>query len=102
MREPRKNRQSYYRAYPRDFFEGTIGMRLELKAAYRLVIDLIHMTGGQLPDEPRYIAAHLGCSVRKWAKLSYARIWVTRPDQAARVSVSRVATPSVNVTPSMT
>ena len=69
MREPRKNRQSYYRAYPRDFFEGTIGMRLELKAAYSLVIDLIHMTGGALPDEPRYIAAHLGCSVRKWAKL---------------------------------
>ena len=34
--------------------------------------------------------------------LSYARIWVTRPNQAARVSVSRVATPSVNVTPSMT
>jgi hypothetical protein len=33
---------------------------------------------------------------------SYARFWVTRPDQAARVAVSRAATPSVNVTPSMT
>ena len=29
---------------------------------------------------------------------SYARIWMTRPDQAARVSVSRAPTPSVNVT----
>ena len=36
------------------------------------------------------------------ASRSYARIWVTRLDQAARVSVSRAATPSVNVTPSMT
>jgi hypothetical protein len=33
---------------------------------------------------------------------SYAGIWVTRPDQAARFSVSFAATPSVNVTPSMT
>jgi len=34
--------------------------------------------------------------------VSYARFWVTLPDQAARVSVSRASTPSVNVTPSMT
>jgi hypothetical protein len=31
--------------------------------------------------------------------MSYARIWVTRPDQAARVSVARTAPPSVHVTP---
>jgi len=37
-----------------------------------------------------------------YRKMSYARNWVTRPDQAARGSVSRAATPSVNVTPSMT
>lgn len=56
----------YYKAYPRDFLEGTIGMPFELKAAYRLVLDLIYMTGGRLPDDPQYIAGHLGCSVRKW------------------------------------
>ena len=33
---------------------------------------------------------------------SYAGFWVTRPDQAARLSVSFVATPSVNVRPLMT
>jgi len=33
---------------------------------------------------------------------SYAGIWVTRPDHAARFSVLFVATPSVNVTPSTT
>ena len=36
------------------------------------------------------------------AVMSYARTWVIRPDQAARVSVLRVVTPSVKVTPSMT
>ncbi len=33
--------------------------------------------------------------------VSYAGIWVTRPDQAARFAVSFAATPSLNVTPSM-
>ncbi len=44
------------------------------------------------------------CTTNNLDKLdmSYAGFWVTRRDQAARFSVSFVATPSVNVTPSMT
>lgn len=56
----------YYKAYPRDFIEGTIGMDFETKGAYRLVLDLIYMQGGKLPDDARYISGQLGCSVRKW------------------------------------
>lgn len=56
----------YYKAYPRDFIEGTIGMDFELKGAYRLVLDLIYMQGGNLPDDARYISGLLGCAVRKW------------------------------------
>lgn len=56
----------YYKAYPRDFIEGTVGMPLELKGAYRLVLDLIYLRSGALPDDPRYIAGVLGCSVRAW------------------------------------
>ena len=59
----------YYKAYPRDFIEGTIGMPFELKGAYRLVLDLIYMQGGKLPDDPRYISGLLGCTVRKWQSL---------------------------------
>ena len=58
----------YYKAYPRDFIEGTIGMPFELKATYRLLLDLIYMQGGRLPDDPRYISGLLGCSVRAWNK----------------------------------
>lgn len=58
----------YYKAYPRDFFEGTIGMSLELKGAYRVLLDLIYMQAGRLPDDPKYIAGMLGCSVRAWNK----------------------------------
>jgi uncharacterized protein YdaU (DUF1376 family) len=56
----------YYKAYPRDFFEGTAGMPVELKGIYRLILDLIYMQGGALVDDPRYIAGHLGCGVKTW------------------------------------
>lgn len=64
----------YYKAYPRDFIEGTIGMPFELKAAYRLVLDLIYMQGGELPDDPRYISGLLGCSIRAWNRHRLALI----------------------------
>lgn len=61
----------YYKAYPRDFIEGTIGMPFELKCAYRVVLDLIYMQGGNLPDDARYISGLLGCTVRKWNSLRF-------------------------------
>jgi uncharacterized protein YdaU (DUF1376 family) len=57
----------YYKAYPRDFFEGTVGMDGDLKGAYRMVLDLIYMHAGNLPDNAGYICGHLGLSVRQWS-----------------------------------
>lgn len=59
----------YYKAYPRDFIEGTIGWGFELKGAYRLVLDLIYMQAGKLPDDAGYICGLLGCTKHKWASL---------------------------------
>ena len=59
----------YYKAYPRDFIEGTIGMPFEIKCAYRVILDLIYMQGGELPDDARYISGLLGCSIRKWKSI---------------------------------
>lgn len=56
----------YYKRFPRDFLDGTVGMTLEQKGAYGIVIDLIFSRDGKLPDDARYIAGQLGCSVRKW------------------------------------
>lgn len=64
----------YYKKYPRDFIEGTIGLPFEVKAAYALVLDLIYMQGGNLPDDARYIAGLLGVSVRKWNTLRQALV----------------------------
>lgn len=63
------NALPWYKAYPRDFLEGSAGLSLELKGAYRLILDLIYLHNGALragsPDEERYIAGQLGCSLRK-------------------------------------
>ena len=64
----------YYKRYPRDFLEGTIGLSFEEKGAYAIVLDLIYMRDGGLPDDGRYIAGQLGCSVRMWSKIKTALI----------------------------
>jgi len=64
----------YYPRYPRDFFDGTNGMTFELKGAYAILLDLIYMCGGELYDEPRFIAGHMNCSVRAWGNYRAALI----------------------------
>lgn len=72
----------WYKRYGSDFITATLGMTLEEKGAYSIVLDLIYDRGGPIPDDPRYIAGVCGCSVRKWnsirAKLIAARkLWAT-------------------------
>jgi uncharacterized protein YdaU (DUF1376 family) len=64
----------YYKAYPRDFIEGPIGMPFEIKCAYRVVLDLIYMQGGKLPDDARYISGLLGCTIRRWQSIRQALV----------------------------
>lgn len=56
----------WYKRYGSDFITGTIGMTLEEKGAYSILLDLIYDRQGPVPDEPRTIAGICGCSVRKW------------------------------------
>jgi uncharacterized protein YdaU (DUF1376 family) len=62
----------YYKRFPRDLIEGTVGMPFEEKVTYAFILDLIYMHGGSLPDDARYISGALGCSVRKWTSLRSA------------------------------
>ena len=59
----------YYPMYPRDFFEGTQRMSLELKGAYIMLLNLIYTRDGPVADEDGYLARYVGCSIRKWQKL---------------------------------
>lgn len=56
----------WYKRYGADFVHGTLGMTLEEKGAYSIVLDLIYDRQGPIPDDARYIAGACGCSVRKW------------------------------------
>lgn len=44
-------------------------MSFEAKGAYAIVLDLIYMQGGALPDDARYISGLLNVSIRKWKSL---------------------------------
>jgi uncharacterized protein YdaU (DUF1376 family) len=69
-----KNGLPYYRRFPRDLIEGTVGMPFEEKVTYAFILDLIYMHGGGLPDDERYIAGVLGTSVRRWKLIRSALI----------------------------
>lgn len=56
----------WYKRYPSDFIAGTVGLSLEQKGAYSLILDVIYDRGGPVPDDARYWAGLCGCSVRKW------------------------------------
>lgn len=56
----------WYPRNPSKFLGGTMGMPFETKGAYSIVIDLIWDHDGKLPDDARYIAGVLACSVRRW------------------------------------
>ena len=59
----KSNGPTFYPRYPRDLFEGTAGMSTSIKGPYSLIIDLIYMHNGALPDNRQYIAGQLGMSV---------------------------------------
>lgn len=57
----------WYKAYPRDFFDATIGWSGGMKGSYRLLLDLIYMHDGRVPDDGAYLVSQLGLtSKRKW------------------------------------
>lgn len=56
----------WYRRFPDNFIAGTVGLSLEEKGAYSLLLDLMYVRSGPVPDEPRYIAGVCGCSTYRW------------------------------------
>lgn len=56
----------WYPRFPSDFILGTVHMDLETRGAYSTIIDLLNDRDRPIPDEPRFIAGFLNCSVRKW------------------------------------
>lgn len=90
----------YYKAYPRDFLEGTIGMSFEMKGSYRLVLDLIYLHNGQLIDNSQYIAGQLGMSVRQWNRVKKSLLDVGKIDVSCGLVQNERATNELLITKS--
>ena len=57
----------WYKAYPQDFLDDTIGWPGDLKGAYRILLDVLYMHDGQVADDAAYLSAQTGvASKRKW------------------------------------
>ncbi|WP_279059297.1 YdaU family protein [Bartonella apis] len=59
----------WYKRYPADFIQGTMGLSLEEKGAYSIILDLIYAKGAPIVDDERYIAGVCNISLRKWAAI---------------------------------
>lgn len=59
----------WYKRYPKDFIDGTMGMSLEARGAYSIVLDLLYINGGPIVDDDRWLAGVMGVSTRKWRSL---------------------------------
>lgn len=67
---PRKPQpDAWYKRYPRDFYEGTRGLKLDERGAYSDILDLIYMNGGPLKDDERAIAYQLHVDPRVWRRI---------------------------------
>ncbi|MBL0848953.1 MAG: DUF1376 domain-containing protein [Candidatus Liberibacter ctenarytainae] len=63
------NNRPWYKRYPADFISGVLGLTLEQKGAYSIILDLMYDRGGSVPDDDKYIAGVCGCSIRKWRSI---------------------------------
>jgi uncharacterized protein YdaU (DUF1376 family) len=49
--------------------DGMLSLTLEERGAYNTLLDLIYSRAGPIPDDERWLAGWMGCSVKKWRLL---------------------------------
>lgn len=58
--------ERYYRRKPKKILDATTGWDWQLKGIYSILIDIIMLRDDDLPDDPGYIAGHIGCTKNRW------------------------------------
>jgi uncharacterized protein YdaU (DUF1376 family) len=64
----------WYKRNADDALNGMMALTLEERGAYNTILDLMYQRRGVVPDDARWIAGWLGCSLRKWSSLRAALI----------------------------
>lgn len=59
----------WYKRNADDALNGMMVLTLEERGAYNTILDLMYQRRGSIPDDARWIAGWLGCSLRKWSVL---------------------------------
>ncbi len=60
------SRLDWHPRYHRAFLEGVRVLTPEERGCYTTILDLIYDRGGPVPDDARWLAGWMNCSVRKW------------------------------------
>jgi uncharacterized protein YdaU (DUF1376 family) len=56
----------WHTRYHQDALDGMLMLTLEERGAYNTCLDLIYARQGPIPDDERWLAGWMGCSVKKW------------------------------------
>lgn len=56
----------WHARYHQDALDGMLMLTLEERGAYNTLLDLIYTRAGPVPDDERWLAGWMGCSVKKW------------------------------------
>jgi uncharacterized protein YdaU (DUF1376 family) len=59
----------WYKRYGQNFVFGTIGMSLELRGAYSILLDLIYDRNGPIEDDPAFFKRVMGTNRSKWERI---------------------------------
>lgn len=62
-------RYSWHKRNHDDALNGMMNLTLEERGAYNTLLDLMYQRQGAIPDDARWIAGWLGCSLRKWTTI---------------------------------
>jgi uncharacterized protein YdaU (DUF1376 family) len=64
----------WYKRDPKAALHGMIGLTLEEKGAYNVILDLIYINDGRVLDDPKQICVWLNCDPRRWKRIRAALI----------------------------
>jgi uncharacterized protein YdaU (DUF1376 family) len=81
----------WHARYHQAALDGMLMLTLEERGAYNTCLDLIYSRRGPIPDDDRWLAGWMGCSLRKWASL-----------RATLIVKGKLMTVEHNGTPSLT
>ena len=65
----------WHTRYHQDALDGMLMLTLEERGAYNTILDLIYAREAPIPDDARWLAGWMGCSLRRWSTIRTSLIF---------------------------